>query len=107
MDSRLRLLPPSSSSRLEPQHAHDPGQREPLDDEGRSTTQKARKTISERSGNGAPESVVSGIASAAASVTPPRIPAQPMKAMNCHGGVGSRSRRLRESQRGTYAIGKP
>ena len=39
-----------------------------------STIENARKTISARSGNGPPESVSSGIASAAASVTPPRMP---------------------------------
>ena len=72
-----------------------------------STIENARKTINERSGNGPPASISNGIASAAASVTPPRMPAQPMNVMNCQGGVGSRSRRLRDNQRGTYAIGKP
>jgi hypothetical protein len=72
-----------------------------------STTQNARKTISERSGNGSPESVLSGIASAAASVTPPLMPAHAMKATNCQGGAGSRARRLGDIHRGTYANWNP
>ena len=54
----------------------------------------------ERCGNGAPASVVSGRASAAASETAPRRPAQPSSVGCCHGGYGSRSRMRFHSQRG-------
>ena len=83
--AHLRRLPPA------------PGRGRPrgataLHHEFASTTQNARKTTNERSGNGAPESVLRGIASAAASVTAPLMPAHAMKVTNCHGGAGSRAR---------------
>ena len=40
----------------------------------------------ERWGKASPESIVSGSASAAASETAPRSPAQPISAGCCHGG---------------------
>ncbi len=54
-------------------------------------TVNARKTISARSGNGAPESVKFGIASAAASETAPRIPVQAMNAVCRHGSLDPES----------------
>ena len=54
-------------------------------------TQKARKTISSRDGNGAPASVESGTASAAASETAPRIPVQPITVACPHGAARPRT----------------
>ena len=59
-------------------------------------TANVRKTIRSRPGTSI------GSASAAASETAPRIPAQAMTAGHCHGGYGSRSRTLRNRKRGTY-----
>ena len=53
------------------------------------------KTISERCGNGSPPSIVAGIASAAASETAPRIPAQPA------------TRRAPGPRRGGSSLGSP
>ncbi len=57
-----------------------------------------------RPGNGVPASVVRGRASAAASDTAPRMPAQEMNAGHCQGGYGSRSRIRRLAHRGMYAV---
>ncbi len=59
-----------------------------------------------RPGNGAPPSIVSGIARAAASDTPPRIPDHPRTSGIRQVGYGSRSLILLNRKRGTYASGK-
>ena len=59
-------------------------------------TANVRKRIRSRPGTSV------GSASAAASETAPRKPAQEMITGACHGGYGSRSRMLRKSSRGTY-----
>jgi hypothetical protein len=68
-------------------------------------TANVRKRIRFRSGNASPASVVSGIASAAASETPPRMPDQEISASQETGGIGSRSRIRRKSRRGSHAEG--
>ena len=68
-------------------------------------TAKVRKRIRLLPGKGSPASVVSGIASAAASETPPRIPVHEISASADVGGIGSRSRIRRESRRGSQAAG--
>ena len=68
-------------------------------------TAKVRKRISSRPGNGSPASVASGIASAAASETAPRIPDQVINASAARGGIGSRSRMWGTSSRGSFAAG--
>jgi hypothetical protein len=67
-------------------------QAEPADDR--------KNRIRLRSGNGLPESTVSGMASAAASDTTPRTPVDPSTNGHCQGGAGSRRRSAGESQRG-------
>ena len=57
--------------------------------------------IRSRPGKAAPASVCSGIASAAASETAPRIPVQEIRAGYCQGGYGSASRMRLLSARGT------
>ena len=54
----------------------------------------------ERCGKASPVSIVSGSASAAASETAPRSPAQPSSAGCCQGGYGSRSRMRFHIRRG-------
>ena len=68
-------------------------------------TAKVRKRMRLRPGNGSPASVVSGIASAAASETPPRIPDHVISASADSAGIGSRSRIRRKSSRGSLAAG--
>ena len=53
-------------------------------------TAKLRNRIRSRCGNGSPLAVVSGIASAAASDTMPRMPVKPIRNGACQGGDGSR-----------------
>ena len=55
-------------------------------------TAKVRNRITSRPGNGSPASVESGIASAAASETAPRIPDHVISASAERGGIGSRAR---------------
>src|SRR5947208_15449054 len=62
--------------------------------------------ISGRSGNGSPESVVSGTASAAASVTAPRRPIQDTTAGRCQGGAASSLSDRPHKRQGTYERGK-
>ena len=69
-------------------------------------TQKVRKIMRSRPGNGAPDAVWKGRARAAASEITPRIPVQAMTETLRHEGAGSRSLRLRLTQRGTYVAGK-
>jgi hypothetical protein len=69
-------------------------------------TQKLKKMIRSRPGNGRPSANVSGSASAAASDTTPRIPLQLMIAIACHGGMGSRWRRFLLNHRGIHVAGK-
>ena len=58
-----------------------------------------------RPGKGSPASVASGIARAAASETPPRIPDHVISASADAAGIGSRSRSLLTSSRGSFAAG--
>jgi hypothetical protein len=58
-------------------------------------TPKVMKMIRFRAGNGPPPSTWSGIASAAASDTAPRIPDQAITAFACHEGAGSSIRNHR------------
>src|SRR2546430_657189 len=62
--------------------------------------------IKARSGNGSPASVVSGSASAAASVTAPRSPIHETTAGRCQGGAGSRLSDNPQRNQGTYDNGK-
>src|SRR2546427_436661 len=62
--------------------------------------------INARSGNGSPASVVSGSASAAASVTAPRSPIHETTAGRCQGGAGSRLSDNPQRNQGTYDNGK-
>jgi len=61
---------------------------------------KVMNKIRSRPGNGAPEPVVSGMASAAASETTPRTPTNARKKSHCQGGSGSRRATFALSQRG-------
>ena len=68
-------------------------------------TANARKMISSRSGNGAPASVDSGIASAAASETAPRIPDQQTITPCTPGRRQVAATRMPRSAGGRYAKG--
>ena len=68
-------------------------------------TANVRKRIRSRPGNGSPAPVVNGIASAAASETPPRIPDQEISASVLTEGMGSRSRIRRTNRKGSHAAG--
>ncbi len=61
-------------------------------------TANVRKRMKERCGKGSPASIVSGIASAAARETAPRIPAHAISVSADRGGIGSRSRIRRTQQ---------
>ena len=63
-------------------------------------TQKARKISRSRSGNGAPASVSSGMASAAARHTAPRMPLHATSAVELNGAGGVAPARLRTTRRG-------
>src|SRR5690242_6207539 len=62
--------------------------------------------IKGRPGKGSPASVENGIASAAASVTAPRIPIQETTAGRCQGGAGSCLSARPHKTQGTYDKGK-
>ena len=63
-------------------------------------TPKVMKRIRSRSGNAAPATVVSGMASAAASETTPRTPTKARMNAHCQGGDGSRRASDGLNQRG-------
>ncbi len=63
-------------------------------------TANVRKMIRSRAGNGVPAPVVSGSASAMTSESPPRMPAQPVKAMRRQGGYSHFTPSLRSTNRG-------
>ena len=66
-------------------------------------TEKLIKMISARKGKGCPAAVVIGNANAAANVTIPRIPVQPIRKREDQDGIGSRTRNEGISSRGSIA----
>src|SRR5215470_1259562 len=68
-------------------------------------TENVKNRMRSRYGNGWPEETVSGMASAAASETMPRMPVNAIKNGHCHGGEGSFLLILGNSHRGRYVAG--
>src|SRR5262249_40262929 len=69
-------------------------------------TENVKNRMRSRYGNGCPEETVSGMASAAASETMPRMPVNAIRNGHCHGGEGSFLLILGNSHRGRYVAGE-
>ena len=101
--ARPRVLLALEPVVLEAERA-DPRKRQALTTSVKRITQNVRKMISSRAGNGAPASVSSGIASAAASETAPRMPGPAEHDGTATAGTG-RARGSAERNRGSSANG--
>jgi hypothetical protein len=100
VDPRLRLFDLVASSSRTPSTRSSAGRLNPSTQTVQRIVVKTRKTMRSRPGRS------SGMASAAASDTAPRMPVKATTVMFCHGGAGSRRAIPGKTRRGRYANGK-